>query len=126
MEGVKNRLGRMSKSSMKVSTLGESLTSCDTQNKNEKEKREKPCMGNVKARPGMGRSQSMYRIGELARARRQKGIRRKLSLELEPEGDKMEFERCVKIRFFDVEVRNYDVVASDHPGVSGGVAVEVR
>ena len=33
--------------------------------------------------------------------------------------------RPTKIRFFDVEVREYEITASDNPGVKKGVALEV-
>ena len=34
-------------------------------------------------------------------------------------------ERSKKLRFFDVEVRKYEITVSDNPGVKAGVAIEV-
>ena len=34
-------------------------------------------------------------------------------------------ERSRKLRFFDVEVRKYEITVSDNPGVKAGVAIEV-
>ena len=39
---------------------------------------------------------------------------------------KAEPQKPTSVRFFDVEVREYGVTASDNPGVKAGVALEVR
>ena len=50
---------------------------------------------------------------------------REHNLDLDRSSSKVKPERSSSLRFFDVEVREYDVTVSDNPGVKSGVAIEL-
>ena len=128
MEEVKGRCGngwkKKRRSSLKCATLKESLLSCD-QPKEEPKKAPRDSSRRgllVKSRSSrFGRSASMTDVcyeKEDGDAPAASGplLRRSASMQA----------RSASIRFFDVEVREYVVTASDNPCCRSGVALEVR
>lgn len=97
------------KSSMKYSTQKASLKSHYDKSKKKK------------------KHSSGGRRGNLISNRYQKSFRKKASKKLDLDESNPQFvsERPSILRFFDVEVREYEVTASDNPGVKAGVALEV-
>mmetsp|Transcript_39309 Transcript_39309/g.82664 ORF Transcript_39309/g.82664 Transcript_39309/m.82664 type:complete len:322 (+) Transcript_39309:229-1194(+) len=63
------------------------------------------------------------RLSHLLNARRQISFRRS-NLDLDS-SNPMVYPEKNELRFFDVEVREYDVTVSDNPGVRAGVAIEL-
>lgn len=103
MSGEKKRR----KSSLKVSTQKESLSSCD--------------------RPKMKKNKksTSTRSSMLMGTRLQKSFHTKTKLDLDKSLPQATPERPTTLRFFDVEVREYGVSVSDNPGVKSGVALEL-
>ena len=99
---------------MKFSTQADSLLSCG-QPKEEEKKKDRRLL--------LGESRSMA-SDMFASTRHQKSFRSQ-NLNLNDSNDKAPV-RSSSLRFFDVEVREYKVTASDNPCVSSGVGLEVR
>ena len=106
MGGTNNR--RRRKSVMKVSTQTNSLnSSTDTTNR----------------RSQMKKNMSS-RASKFLSTRKMMNFREH-NLDLDRSSSKVKPERSSSLRFFDVEVREYDVTVSDNPGVKSGVAIEL-
>jgi len=107
MGGNNNR--RRRKSVMKVSTQRNSLNS-STDSSNRRRSQMKKKMSS--------------RASKFLSTRKMMNFREH-NLDLDRSSSKVKPERSSSLRFFDVEVREYDVTVSDNPGVKSGVAIEL-
>lgn len=96
---------RRRKSSLKVPTLKDSISSCN--------------------RPKQKQKKHDPRSSRLLSVHLQSAFRTK-KLDLDQSNSKATTRRPNSVRFFDVEVREYGIAVSDNPGVKAGVALEVR
>ena len=110
MGGNNNR--RRRKSVMKVSTQANSLiSSTDTGSTNQR-------------RRSQIKKNMSSRASKFLSTRKMMNFREH-NLDLDRSSSKVKPERSSSLRFFDVEVREYDVTVSDNPGVKSGVAIEL-
>ena len=113
------------KSCMKVSTLEDSLDSCN--NKKKPSKKKQVVRRSFFAR-GSGRNRAENSVLLDSMHSQQSNLRACRQLSIEDVADIANSKagrQALGVRFFDVEVRKYEVTVSDHPCVSSGTAVEV-
>ena len=118
MEQVQKKMNgdsRIRKSVMKVNTQSNSL-SYSSKNKIDKRKQLQD----------QKKNKSPTRSSKFLSMRKMRNFRLK-NLDLDKSLAKVEpaVGSSNKLRFFDVEVREYEVAVSDNPGVKSGVAIEV-
>ena len=119
MEQVQKKMNgdsRRRKSVMKVNTQSNSL-SYSSENKIDKRKQLQD----------QKKNKSPTRSSKFLSMRKMRNFRLK-SLDLDKslaKGEPAVGSSTNKLRFFDVEVREYEVTVSDNPGVKSGVAIEV-
>ena len=106
MGGTNNR--RRRKSVMKVSTQTNSLNSSTDNHRRRSQLKKK----------------MSSRASKFLSTRKMMNFREH-NLDLDRSSSKVKPERSSSLRFFDVEVREYDVTVSDNPGVKSGVAIEL-
>ena len=110
---------------MKVSTLEDSLDSCN--NKKKPSKKKQVVRRSFFAR-GSGRNRAENSVLLDSMHSQQSNLRACRQLSIEDVADISNSKagrQALGVRFFDVEVRKYEVTVSDHPCVSSGTAVEV-
>ena len=111
---------------MKIRTLRSSLDGCHSTNKGRyKSRHNKPKLEMMLSFFGHSGDEDLNRTSRksiLNSTHRQRAFRGMQSLNLDADGDEGAGDG---VRFFDVEVREYEVKASDNPGVRSGVALEV-
>lgn len=122
VRNIKARPSRC-RSSLKFSTQVDSLRASVTKTSAEAEETSQ----NEKRRSFVGKGRSSFRA-LLASTYRQAAFTKSNKLDLNCESEhkvRRNPQRSASVRFFDVEVREYDVTASDNPCVNGGAAIEL-
>lgn len=108
------------RSSMAVKTQRESISSCCRRQKRSKAEMILSFLGYLDE-DSLSRTR---RCSLLSSTHNQRGFRTRTGINLDE--SIVEGKSSAGVRFFDVEVREYEVIASDNPSVLSGVALEVR